>query len=82
MRSSIVNKYDRVTGDSITYIVQKVLKRRPKLTADELFDLAQQFANYQNLDPDQKSVSTKTPERHKNMMQNFYSIVRECREGI
>ena len=82
MRSSIVNKYDRITGDSITFIVQKVLKRRPKLTADELFDLAQQFANYQNLDPDQKSVSTKTPERHKNMMQNFYSIVRECREGI
>ena len=82
MRSSIVNKYDRVTGDSITYIVQKVLKRRPKLTADELFDLSQQFAHYQNLDPDQKTVSTKTPERHKNMMQNFYSIVRECREGI
>lgn len=82
MRSSVINKYDRVTGDSITYIVQKVQKLRPKLSADELFALAQQFATYQNLDPDQKIVSTKTPERHKNIMQNFSTIVRECREGL
>jgi hypothetical protein len=82
MRSSVINKYDRVTGDSITYIVQKVKKLRPKLSADDLYDLTQQFTTYQNLDPDQKMVSTKTPERHKNIMQNFYSIVRECREGI
>ena len=82
MRSSIVNKYDRVTGDSITFIVEKVLKKRPKLSAQELFELVEQFSNYQNLDPDKKLVSTKTPERHKNIMQNFYSIVRDCREGI
>jgi uncharacterized protein YdiU (UPF0061 family) len=82
MRSSVINKYDRVTGDSITFIVQKVMKHRPKLTAQELFELAQQFASYQNLDPDQKSSSTKAPERHKNIMQNLYSIVRECREGL
>jgi len=82
MRSSIVNKYDRVTGDSITYIVEKVQKKRPKLNANELYELVEQFSNYQNLDPDKKMVSTKTPERHKNIMQNFYSIVRDCREGI
>jgi uncharacterized protein YdiU (UPF0061 family) len=82
MRSSIINKFDRVTGDSITYIVQKVLKKRPKLSARELYELVEQFSNYQNLDPDKKNVSTKTTERHKNIMQNFYSIVRDCREGI
>lgn len=82
MRSSVINKYDRVTGDSITFIVAKVQKHRPKLTANELYDLCQQFVTYQNLDPDQKTVSTKNPERHKNIMQNFYSIVRECREGL
>ena len=82
MRSSVINKFDRVTGDSITYIVQKVKKLRPKLSPEDLFDLTQQFATYQNLNPDKKTVSTKTPERHKNLMQNFSSIVRECREGI
>ncbi len=82
MRSSIINKYDRVTGDSITYIVEKVQKLRPKLSADELFQLAQEFSTYQNLDPDQKKITNEVLPRHKNIMQNIYSIVRECREGI
>jgi hypothetical protein len=82
MRSSVINKYDRVTGDSITYIVQKVQKLRPKLSAEELYQLAEQFSSYQNLDPDQKKVAAEIPPRHKNIMQNLYSIVRECREGL
>ena len=82
MRSSVINKYDRVTGDSITFIVQKVQKLRPKLGAEELYQLAQQFSSYQNLDPDQKTVSNEIPPRHKNIMQGLYSIVRECREGL
>lgn len=82
MRSSIINKYDRVTGDSISYIVQKVQKLRPKLNAIELYQLAQEFSSYQNLDPDKKKVVQTIPPRHKNIMQNLYSIVRECREGL
>ncbi|HXH76404.1 MAG TPA: hypothetical protein VNJ08_15640 [Bacteriovoracaceae bacterium] len=82
MRSSVINKYDRVTGDSITYIVAKVQRLRPRLGADELFNLAKQFSAYQNLDPDQKTKPAENPPRHKNIMQNLYSIVRECREGL
>lgn len=82
MRSSVINKYDRVTGDSITYIVEKVQKRRPKLSADELFNLATQFSAYQNLNPDQKVLRAEATPVHKNLMQNLYTIVRECREGL
>jgi hypothetical protein len=82
MRSSVINKYDRVTGDSISFIVDKVQKLRPKLSPDELFQLTQEFTSYQNLDPDQKMTANEIPPRHKNIMRNFYSIVRECREGI
>ena len=82
MRSSVINKYDRVTGDSITYIVQKVQKLRPRLGAEELYQLACEFSSYQNLNPDQKKVSSEIPPRHKNIMQGFYSIVRDCREGL
>src|SRR5690606_32245669 len=56
MRSSVINKYDRVTGDSITYIVQKVQKLRPKLSAEEIYSLAKQFSTYQNLNPDNKFI--------------------------
>jgi hypothetical protein len=82
MRSSIINKYDRVTGDSISIIVQKVGKMKPRLSAIELFELVQQFSVYQNLDPDQKMIPSVLPQRQKNIMQNFHSIVRECREGL
>ncbi len=82
MRSSIINRYDRVTGDSISFIVQKVMKMRPKLTSDELYMLAEQFSTYQNLDPDQKTETSEVPERHRIIMKGFTSIVRECREGL
>ncbi len=82
MRASVVNRYDRVTGDSITKIVEKVQKIKPKLSANELYLLAEQFSTYQNLDPDQKSKSEASPVRQKNIMKNLYSIVREYREGL
>jgi hypothetical protein len=82
MRSSVINRYDRVTGNSITYIVQKVMKLRPKLGADELYALAQNFATYQTLDPDRKNVTVTQPVRQKVIMKNIHSIVRECREGL
>lgn len=82
MRSSIINKYDRVTGDSISYIVQKVQKLRPKLNAEELYQLSRQFSLYQNLNPDLKVESVDISSRQKNIMQGFSSIVRECREGL
>ncbi|MGE3608743.1 MAG: hypothetical protein AB7I27_04070 [Bacteriovoracaceae bacterium] len=82
MRSSVINKYDRVTGDSITYIVDKVQKQRPKLNGDELYKLAQHFTSYQNLDPDQKMEIPEISSKHKSFMHGLYSIVRDCREGL
>jgi hypothetical protein len=82
MRASVINKYDRVTGNSISFVVQKVQRLRPKLGADELYQLSQEFTSYQNLDPDKKKKSAEIPKRQKNIMHNLYSIVRDCREGI
>lgn len=82
MRSSIINKYDRVTGDSISHIVEKVMKLRPKLRAGEIYELSHQFSSYQNLDPDQKEVVQGVPVRSQNLMRGLHSIVRECREGL
>lgn len=82
MRSSVINRYDRVTGDSITYIVEKVQKLRPKLNAEELYHLTKHFSSYQNLDPDKKESPQELPVRHNNIMKGFTSIVRECREGL
>lgn len=88
MRSSVINKYDRVTGDSITYVVQKVAKCRPRLKAEEIFQLMTEFAHYQTLDPDlrMKPVEIEPGEefasRQKNILRDMAGIVRECREGL
>lgn len=85
MRSSVINKYDRVTGDSITHVVDKVARCRPKLRADELYHLMKGFSQYQNLDPDLveggDDLSADTS-RQRNILRGMADIVRECREGL
>jgi uncharacterized protein YdiU (UPF0061 family) len=82
MRSSVINRYERVTGNSITFIVQKVQRLRPKLSADMLFRLASEFASYQTLDPDRKFQAIVQPQGHTPILKGLNSIVRECREGL
>ena len=81
MRSSVINRYERVTGNSITFIVQKVQKVRPKLSADNLYRLSSEFANYQTLDPDKKFIPIPQPIQTP-ILKGLNSIVRECREGL
>ena len=88
MRSSVINKYDRVTGDSITYVVEKVSKCRPRLKAEEVFQIMSEFAHYQTLDPDLRAKTSEvdpgdnSPSRQKNILRDMAGIVRECREGL
>jgi len=85
MRSSVINKYDRVTGDSITHVVDKVARCRPKLRADEVYHLMKGFSHYQNLDPDlveSEDGSTGDSSRQRNILRGMADIVRDCREGL
>ncbi len=81
-RSSVINKYERVTGDSITHITDKVLKANPKLTPEEIYELVENFADNQNLDPEKKKSSHKLSPREKTVLRSFFEIVKDCREGI
>lgn len=83
MRSSVINKFDRVTGDSITTVVTKVMNKRPKVSPDEMFQILQDFTFYQNLNPDNilsKPKGEKGKE-HK-IVKGMLKIVRDYREGI
>lgn len=84
MRSSVINKYDRVTGDSITTIVQKIMSKRPKLTPEEIGVILSEFTEYQNLNPDKdKKISNfETEKEHSPLVKGMLQIVREFRDGI
>ena len=83
MRSSVINKYDRVTGDSISHVVDKASKCRPKLRAEEVYHLARAFADYQTMDPDRpRPEASEAPVRQGQLLRGMADIVRECREGL
>lgn len=81
-RSSIINKYDRVTGNSITFVVEKITHAKPKLTAEETYELSQNFKFYQTLDPDQAVSMNVVSLRQRNLLTRLTGIVRENREGL
>lgn len=80
MRSSVINKIDRVTGDSISEIVHKVMTEKPKLKADKLFKVLSEFVDYQDLRPESKMA--RSDRQHSTMVKGMLKIVREYREGL
>jgi hypothetical protein len=84
MRSSVINKYDRVTGDSITTIVGKVMNQRPKLTAEDISEILREFTDYQNLNPDKdrRPSNFETEVEQSRLVKGMLQIVREYRDGI
>ena len=47
MRASMINQYDRITGDSILEVTEKVLRERKRLSFDQFQKLLQDFIQYQ-----------------------------------
>ena len=81
VRASIINKYDRVTGDSITTVVDKILAKRKKLGANEIYKVLKNFSEYQNLDPEKKKPLDSWKDRSR-FMRGIMEIVKDYREGI
>ena len=82
VRSSIINKYDRITGDSITLVAAKIVACKPKLTCSEIFSLLEFFISYQDLNPDKNQPNKELTEREKKLMQAMFLIVKNYREGL
>lgn len=84
MRSSVINKYDRVTGDSITTIVKKIMNQKPKLSAEDINKTLKEFTAYQNLNPDKnrKSSNFENEKEQSRLVKGMLQIVRDYRDGI
>ena len=83
MRSSVINKYDRVTGDAVTTVVDKVMQAKPRLSADDMYQVMREFTEFQNLNPDFKRShheSRKLPRDR--LIKTMVKIVRDYREGL
>lgn len=86
MRSSIINKYERVTGDSIARIVESMMKKYKKFDPQTIFNVVHDFREHQTFDPDNispKSERVANEKKHlKPIVKELLKIVRDYREGI
>ncbi|MBL7665137.1 MAG: hypothetical protein JNM93_08390 [Bacteriovoracaceae bacterium] len=82
MRSSIINKYERVTGDSITIITDKILHTRPSLQNIEIYEILQEFGSSQNLNPDKTKSKPRNGVKRSSVLYGMFKIVNDYREGI
>ncbi len=81
MRSSVINKYDRVTGDSITNVVDLLMNSKRRSNPEELFRILQDFVNFQITNPDVKE-QVNTLQLKDPLIRDLLQIVRDCREGL
>jgi uncharacterized protein YdiU (UPF0061 family) len=83
MRSSVINKADRVTGDSVTLIVDKLMKKKKQLSPVDIYQIMRSFVGAQNFLPSrQMNRSEIKTEKFEPLINNFFDIVKEYREGI
>jgi hypothetical protein len=86
-RSSIINRYDRVTGDAIVKAAQALVRNERNLTANDLQRTMEQFVDAQVLIPDYKRriLATYTHDSQRVRQRIFKAmikIVQDCRDGI
>jgi uncharacterized protein YdiU (UPF0061 family) len=79
LKSARLNKFARVTGDSISIIVDKIIKKKNKLTCDDIYFLIDDFSTIQSI---YESVQEPTELKNKELLMSFFEIVKEYREGI
>lgn len=81
MRSSVINKYDRITGDAVSIIVEHIMSKN-KMSADEVYKIMNDFLYFQNHDPSQVTKLERHKVRHTKDVKSLLEIVRSYREGL
>ncbi len=79
LNSAKRNKFARVTGDSISIIVEKILKQKNKISSDDLYSLIDDFSRIQCI---YDYVKEPSELKNKDLLMSFFDIVKEYREGL
>lgn len=80
MRAAKMNKFSKVTGDSISVIVESILKRKKDLSISDIYEIIKNFAVIQSPYNDEKIDLAHI--KNKDLILSFLDIVKEYREGL
>ncbi|MCX6119114.1 MAG: protein adenylyltransferase SelO family protein [Proteobacteria bacterium] len=87
-RSKIINRYERITGDAICMVGEKLLKKRQELSRRDVFKIMNRFIQQQILSPDQIEKFTISDKRAslskdaEKLINGMFKAVKTLREGI
>lgn len=85
-RSQLLNRYERITGDAICIVTEKMMRHRKQLSTRDFMRLLHGFIHQQILNPDwrvtdQKLINIKASQISE-YLSNAHEIVKELREGL
>ncbi len=86
-RSSITNRADRVTGDSLTHAADSLVQSRRQLKPDRISHILKEFAAHQDLTPPEGEDSSKRTAKsanakEKKLLENMMALVDGLRHGL
>jgi uncharacterized protein YdiU (UPF0061 family) len=86
-RSSLINRYERITGDAIIYVAQQVVEGQPRLTSRKRQEVIEAFIESQVRRPEYFQVKKKQrrlikQRRESRVFRNLMQIVRDYRYSL
>jgi len=83
-RSAIINRYDRITGNAMVYIAQRLSRFRNKITQQDFQAIIDNFVYEQTLKPESRKSLSKTRQKEKTekIFNGIMDIVHTCRDEI
>ncbi len=84
-RSATINRYDRITGDSIDFITARLIRKRKDLSARQLYRVVDLFVRRQDLRPPEEEGPLPTEGESAKIRQTvdgLLEVVSLYREGL
>ena len=82
-RSTIINRYDRITGDSVLYAARKLTRHRKRLGPERLYEILRAFVHHQTLVPELRPPAPKAIQHPdaRRIFDQLIGLVEELRYG-
>jgi len=83
-RSAVLNRRDRITGDSIDLAVKRLILNRSALPATRMYRVVERFVAHQHTRPQRRRAPQRTTARSRELrvLQRLLRVVEELREGL
>jgi len=85
-RSATINRYDRITGDSIDFIAARLIRKRKELGAQQLYRVIDGFVHRQDLRPPlaarEAGSRESEPPKIRQTVDGLLAVVGLYREGL